>query len=134
MAAMAQPHLGERTQIRFHAPKAVVDTLTAYAERCGLPVSRVVSDLLAEAAGRPDLALVGDQIFDLLEVPTSSRGRALKETSTLAIRVPTKLVPRLDVLAREAGVRRPEVVALLLAQRVGLDHLLPERRQLQMTG
>lgn len=134
MAAMAQPHLGERTQIRFHAPKAVVDTLSAYAERRGLPVSRAVADLLAEAAGRPDLVLHGDPQFDFDDATATAAPRATDETGTLAIRVPTELVPTLDDMAADAGMRRPDIVAMLLAQRVGLGHLLPERSQLLMTG
>ncbi len=134
MTAMAQPHLGERTQIRFHAPKAVVDTLSAYAERRGLPVSRAVSDLLAEAAGRPDLVLHGDPQFDFDDVTATAAPRSTDETATLAIRVPTELTPTLDELAIDAGMRRPDVVAMLLAQRLGLGRLLPERSQLLMTG
>ena len=134
MAAMAQPHLGERTQIRFHAPTAVVDTLTAYAVRRGLPTSRAVSDLLAEAAERPDLVLHGDPMFDFDDVVTGSAASASDGTSTLQIRVPTELIPTLDELAMEAGIRRPDVAASLLAQRLGMGHLLPERSQLQMTG
>ncbi len=136
MTAMAQPHLGERTQIRFHAPKAVVDTLSAYAERRGLPVSRAVSDLLAEAAGRPDLVLHGDPQFDFDDVTATAAPRSTDETATLAIRVPpTELTPpTLDELAIDAACVAPDVVAMLLAQRLGLGRLLPERSQLLMTG
>ncbi len=133
MTAMAQPHLAERTQIRFHAPQAVVDALATYAERRGLPVSRAVADLLSETAGRPDLVLHGEPMFDFAEVIPSVAHES-EGTGTLAIRVPKELVPVLDEFAAEAALRRPDVVASLLAHRVGLGHLMPERSQLLMTG
>ncbi|WP_458682691.1 hypothetical protein [Prescottella equi] len=131
---MAQPHLGDRTQLRFHAPKALVDYLSAYAERRGLAMSRTTADLLSAAAGHPNLVLSEMPLFDFDsladEIPPSAPG----ELAILKFRAPSRVVRTLDLMAREAGIKRPDAAVRLLAQAVGLTEYAEEGRQLQMTG
>ncbi|GBF17368.1 hypothetical protein Br6_04774 [Rhodococcus sp. Br-6] len=134
MLRMAQPHLGDRTQLRFHAPKALVDYLSAYAERRGLAMSRTTADLLSAAAGYPNLVLSDMPLFDFdslaADIPMSVPG----ELAIVKFRAPSRVVRALDHMAREAGVKRPDIAIRLLAQAVGLTDFAEEGRQLQMTG
>lgn len=134
MIRMAQPHLGDRTQLRFHAPKALVDCLSAYADRRGLPMSRTTADLLSEAAGHPDLVLSEMPLFDFGSLAGTIPVSAPGELEIMKFRAPSTVVDTLDRMAREAGLKRPDIAIHLLAHAVGLPQFADEGRQLQMTG
>ena len=132
---MAQPHLGERTQLRFHAPKALVDVLDAYAAKRGLAQSRTTSDLLAEAAGHPDLVLNEATLIDFGVLAADLDRADSRESAILKFRAPRRVVETLDRMGREAGLRRSDVAIHLLCHAVGLSELVDEgAQQLQMTG
>lgn len=131
---MAQPHLGARTQLRFHAPKALVDVLDAYAAKRGLAQSRTTADLLSEAAGHPDLVLNEAPLFDFGVLAADLAQPHTHETAILKFRAPSRVVDTLDRMGREAGLRRSDVAIHLLCHAVGLSELVDEGQQLQMTG
>lgn len=53
---MAQPHKGDRAQIKVRADVVVADVLRAMAAERGTSVSQLAADLLAIAVGHPEAA------------------------------------------------------------------------------
>ncbi|WP_156052445.1 hypothetical protein [Nocardia carnea] len=123
---MAQPHLGDRVQIRYRAPKVIVDALMlSQAVKDGIPFSQVVSGLLAELTGYPQ---VGSPMI-LFEIPHPTAFRPDPDpaaTSWLKCRVPTQVHNRLTAMAREENIpagpgqqARNRMITRLLARRLG---------------